>query len=213
MTSKPLLARNRRNKLLKILITSQHYKPEPIKTHEIAEALAVRGHEMTALMGTPNYPDGICPEEYREGERCGEFENGMHLIWAPLMPRKSNKLNLSANYLSFAQSSKHGAEKLPNNSATHFAYQIFPVPMARWRFVTKRHTLFSGAVYLNYAAPVIIGLSVGGKPTKPYLPTPFSLTDLRKSKCPPGVLSCSLNHAEAHVFLSFGGFKHMGMVV
>ena len=123
---------------MKILITSQHYKPEPIKTHEIAEALAARGHEVTALVGTPNYPDGIVPEEYRDGKRRDEFENGVHVMRVPLIPRKNSKLGLAANYLSFAQSSKRAARKLSIDYDVVLAYQTSPVTMVLPGLVAKR---------------------------------------------------------------------------
>ena len=43
---------------MKILVVCQHYWPENFRVTEICEALAARGHQVTALVGLPNYPSG-----------------------------------------------------------------------------------------------------------------------------------------------------------
>ena len=44
--------------VMRILMVSQHYWPEPFNVSEICEALVARGHSVTVLTGTPNYPEG-----------------------------------------------------------------------------------------------------------------------------------------------------------
>ena len=53
---------------LRILMVCQHYWPEHFQITEICEELVRRGHEVTALVGIPNYPTGVVPEEYRNGK-------------------------------------------------------------------------------------------------------------------------------------------------
>ena len=43
---------------LKILVVSQHYKPEPFNVSEVCEGLVRLGHDVTVLTALPNYPDG-----------------------------------------------------------------------------------------------------------------------------------------------------------
>lgn len=52
----------------KILVVSQHYKPEPFNVSEVCEGLARQGHDITMLTALPNYPEGNVPEEFRGGK-------------------------------------------------------------------------------------------------------------------------------------------------
>ena len=49
---------------LRILMVCQHYWPEQFQITDICEELVRRGHEVTALVGIPNYPTGVVPDEY-----------------------------------------------------------------------------------------------------------------------------------------------------
>ena len=43
---------------MKILVVCQYYWPEPFRISDICEALVQRGHQVTVVTGTPNYPEG-----------------------------------------------------------------------------------------------------------------------------------------------------------
>ena len=47
---------------MRILMVCQHYWPEHFQVTEVCEELVARGHEVTALVGIPNYPTGIVPD-------------------------------------------------------------------------------------------------------------------------------------------------------
>ena len=62
---------------MKILVICQYYYPEPFRITDICEELVKRGHEVTVVTGTPNYPMGEIYEGYREGEKRDEMINGV----------------------------------------------------------------------------------------------------------------------------------------
>ena len=43
---------------MRILLVSQYFWPERFRINDLAEGLVKRGHEITVLTGTPNYPGG-----------------------------------------------------------------------------------------------------------------------------------------------------------
>lgn len=43
---------------MKILLITQYFYPENFKSNDIAFELVKRGHEVDALVGIPNYPEG-----------------------------------------------------------------------------------------------------------------------------------------------------------
>ena len=49
---------------MKILIVSQYLWPENFRINDLTQELVQRGHSVTVLTGTPNYPAGTEFEEY-----------------------------------------------------------------------------------------------------------------------------------------------------
>ena len=86
---------------MKILVICQHYWPENFRVTEICEALAERGHEVTALVGLPNYPTGIIPEEYRHCQNRHQFRNGVEICRCFEIGRRPGKIGLAINYVSY----------------------------------------------------------------------------------------------------------------
>lgn len=91
---------------LKILMVSQHYKPEPFNVSEVCEGLVRLGHDVTVLTALPNYPDGMVPEEFRRGKHNNEMVDGVRVVRVPIIARGAdlkglNKLRRIANYVSF----------------------------------------------------------------------------------------------------------------
>ena len=64
---------------MKILVICQHYWPENFRVTEISEELVRRGHQVTALVGLPNYPTGNIPEEYRHHQNRRQVRNGVEI--------------------------------------------------------------------------------------------------------------------------------------
>jgi colanic acid biosynthesis glycosyl transferase WcaI len=89
---------------MKILFLSMHYKPEPCdtRTSQLAEALAVRGHETQALTSFPNYPFGKVYDGYKQRPAKRELIEGVQVTRVPMLPDHSMSAKRRAlSYLSF----------------------------------------------------------------------------------------------------------------
>lgn len=115
---------------VKILMICQHYWPEHFQITEVCEELVRRGHDVTALVGVPNYPTGIVPDEYLGGKNRLQERNGVHIVRVEEMPRKNGIAGLARNYFSYMSAAKRKARELPGDFDVVFAYQITPVLMA-----------------------------------------------------------------------------------
>ena len=89
---------------MKILVVCQHYWPENFRVTEICEALAARGHQVTALVGLPNYPSGVVPAEYRHFRNRRQMRNGVEIRRCFEIGRRPGKLGLAVNYVSYMTS-------------------------------------------------------------------------------------------------------------
>jgi len=91
---------------VRILTLSQWYVPEPdFKIHPLGQDLAARGHQVTALTGFPNYPQGTLYPGYRQRLRQWEERNGVRVLRVPLYPDHSrSSVKRIVNYASFALS-------------------------------------------------------------------------------------------------------------
>ncbi|MDQ7844004.1 MAG: glycosyltransferase family 4 protein [Armatimonadota bacterium] len=88
---------------MRVIILTQHYKPEPLpKAHELAEGLAVRGHQVTVITGFPNYPTGRLYDGYRIRPWTVQTIDGVRVVRLALYPDHSaSALRRLANYGSF----------------------------------------------------------------------------------------------------------------
>lgn len=108
----------------------QHYWPEHFQITEVCEELVRRGHDVTALVGVPNYPTGVVPDEYLGGKNRLQERNGVHIVRVEEVPRKNGIAGLARNYFSYMRAAKRKARELPGDFDIVFAYQITPVLMA-----------------------------------------------------------------------------------
>lgn len=115
---------------MKILVVYQHYYPEPFRIHEICEDLVKRGHQVTALVGLPDYPTGKIPKEYRFFRRRRETINGVTVRRSFEIGRRNTKLGLAANYASYMVSASLKALFLKHDFDVVYAYCTSPVLMA-----------------------------------------------------------------------------------
>ena len=129
----------------------QHYWPENFQITEVCEELARRGHDVTALVGVPNYPTGVVPDEYLDGKNRVQEHNGVHIVRVEEIPRKSGITGLARNYLSYMNGAKKKARELPSDFDVVFAYQISPVLMAAPVEDAKKR---SGCPALIYCADI-----------------------------------------------------------
>lgn len=86
---------------MRLLVVSQYFWPEPFRVNDLVAELARRGHDVTVLTGTPNYPEGrIYPEFAHNPSRFAAYA-GAEVIRVPLVARGTSSLRLVLNYLSF----------------------------------------------------------------------------------------------------------------
>lgn len=114
---------------MRILVSCQHYWPEPFNTSDVCEELVKRGHSVTVITGMPNTGmDGNdIPEEYRGRGQFSEERNGVHVIRVPLHPRKYGAVNRVCNYLSFWHNGNKAARRLKDEFDVVLGYQFSPV--------------------------------------------------------------------------------------
>jgi len=89
---------------MKILIVTQYFWPENFLINSLTVGLVERGHSVTVLTGSPNYPHGKFFKGYGYVNRSQNY-HGAKILRVPLLPRgKGGGLRLIINYLSFALS-------------------------------------------------------------------------------------------------------------
>jgi glycosyltransferase involved in cell wall biosynthesis len=115
---------------MKILVVCQYYYPEQFRINDICEQLVSDGHHVTVLTGLPNYPSGKVPNEYRWLKKRKETINGVHVIRCFEIGRKTGKLRLALNYLSYTISASLRVIFLRKDFDIVLVNQLSPVTMA-----------------------------------------------------------------------------------
>lgn len=115
---------------MKILVVCQHYSPEPFRITEICEDLVSRGHQVTAVVGLPNYPSGVVPKEYRWFQQRQELIHGVDVRRCFEIGRRNTKLGLAVNYLSYMLSACWKVLWLKRDYDVIYAYSTSPVLMS-----------------------------------------------------------------------------------
>ena len=115
---------------MKILVVCQHYWPENFRVTEISEELVRRGHQVTALVGLPNYPTGNIPEEYRHRQNRRQVRNGVEIRRCFEIGRKPGKIGLALNYVSYMLSACHHALWMKKDFDVIYAFSTSPVLMS-----------------------------------------------------------------------------------
>lgn len=117
---------------MKVLVSCQHYRPEPFNTADVCEGLVERGHEVTCITALPNtgMPGNDIPNEWRNPVLRDRVENGVRVIRVPLSPRKSGAKARVMNYLSFWRNANKAARMLPGGIDVTLGYQFSPVMQA-----------------------------------------------------------------------------------
>ena len=62
---------------MRVLLVTQYFDPENFKSNDIAFELAKRGHNVDALVGIPNYPQGKYYKGYGLFSRRIEKKDGV----------------------------------------------------------------------------------------------------------------------------------------
>ena len=112
---------------MKILVVSQYYYPEQFQINEIAPELVLRGHSVTVLCGTPNYPKGEIFPGYEDGSRAEETISGVTVIRVRQKPRGHNPLSLVSNYQSYVKEAWKYLQTLGRNYDVILGYQLSPI--------------------------------------------------------------------------------------
>lgn len=115
---------------MKILVICQHYWPENFRVTEICEALVERGHQVTALVGLPNYPTGIIPEEYKRFRNRKQVRNGVEIKRCFEIGRRPGKIGLAVNYVSYMTSACIKALLHKRDYDVIYAFSTSPVLMS-----------------------------------------------------------------------------------
>lgn len=125
---------------MNILIVSQYFYPESFRINDLAIALVKRGHQVTVLSGTPNYPRGNFFPGYSWFKRTRETLQGVQIIRVPLVPRlRGRGWQLALNYLSYAFfASVLGPFFIRGKVDAILVYQVSPVTMGIPAVVLKR---------------------------------------------------------------------------
>ena len=116
---------------MKILVVCQYYAPEPFRVSDICQGLRDRGHEVTVVTGTPNYPEGEIYPGYENGRHMDEVQDGIRVHRCPITPRKQGALYRFFNYYSFAYAADHYLKRLGEDFDVVFVNQLSPVMMAQ----------------------------------------------------------------------------------
>lgn len=85
----------------KVLVVSQYFWPENFRINELVLELQKRGFDVDVLTSTPNYPSGRVFNEYIQEPKKFMYYHGIKVHRVPQISRRSNKVSLVLNYISF----------------------------------------------------------------------------------------------------------------
>lgn len=136
---------------MKVLVICQHYWPENFRVTEICEDLVQRGHQVTALVGLPNYPTGIVPDEYKHFQNRHQYRNGVEIRRCFEIGRKPGKIGLAVNYVSYMVSATMKALLLKRDYDVIYAFSTSPVLMSLPAAVLR---CFTSRKYMIYVLDI-----------------------------------------------------------
>ncbi len=124
---------------MRLLIVSQYFWPESFRINDVALELVRRGHQVTVLCGTPNYPAGRIFEGYGWFRRTRETWDGVDIVRVPIVPRgQRSGWRLATNYLSYAvMASILGPIRCRGRYDAILVFQMSPVTMGIAAVVMK----------------------------------------------------------------------------
>lgn len=86
---------------MRILLVTQYFYPEVFKSNDLAFELVKRGHQVDALVGIPNYPEGKYFKGYGLFKKRHEVVNGVNVYRVFQTPRGRGGWRLPVNYFSY----------------------------------------------------------------------------------------------------------------
>ncbi len=125
---------------MNILIVTQYFWPETFRVNDLAVSLVERGHSVTVLTGTPNYPEGKFYDGFGLFKKNYQRYSGVKVIRVPIIPRgRSGGINLILNYLSYVVSAGIlGPFLCRGKFDSILAFQLSPVTIALPAIVLKK---------------------------------------------------------------------------
>jgi putative colanic acid biosynthesis glycosyltransferase WcaI len=122
---------------MKIMMLAQHYAPEEVSgavlATELAEDLALRGHQVTFVTCAPNYPQGQVFSGYSNALHAVEMRNGVKIIrmWSHITPNKGFGARV-INYSTFSAMAFFGG-LVAGEQDVIFSYSPpLPLGIAAW---------------------------------------------------------------------------------
>ena len=89
---------------MRILVISQYFWPENFRINDLVAEFCERGHDVTVLTGSPNYPSGAVFPEFRANPRAFAKFGAASVSRVPMIRRGKGGARLILNYASFALS-------------------------------------------------------------------------------------------------------------
>ena len=79
---------------MKILIVTQYFWPENFRINDLTQELVKRGHSVTVLTGTPNYPAGRVFDAYQQNPKAFGHYGGAAVLRVPMLARGHGAVRL-----------------------------------------------------------------------------------------------------------------------
>lgn len=115
---------------MKILVVCQYYDPEPFRIADVCMELVRKGHDVTVVTGTPNYPMGYIYPGYDDKSHRDEIVDGVKVHRCSVHPRKTGIIHRLWNYYSYSFASTKYIKHLDESFDVVFVNQLSPVMMA-----------------------------------------------------------------------------------
>ena len=118
---------------MKILVVSQYFWPENFSINAIAKYLKQQGHEVDALTGIPNYPQGEFYEGYSLFKNLHQKYHGIHVdrVWMKPRGKKGGDKRLLLNYATYAMNASIAMlGRLGKGYDATFVYAMSPISQA-----------------------------------------------------------------------------------
>lgn len=127
-----------------VTILSQYYEPEPIpKPHDLATALAARGHRVAVITGFPNYPKGLLYEGYRTALARRERIGDIPVVRTYEYPyHGTSALRRILNYGTFMLSAPLACFRVPRGDVMYVWHPPLTVGVAAWLIARLRRMPF-----------------------------------------------------------------------
>jgi glycosyltransferase involved in cell wall biosynthesis len=124
---------------MRLLVVSQYFWPEDFRINDITRELVRRGHDVTVLCGTPNYPSGKAFPGHGWFRRTRERWEGVEVVRVPQITRGSrSRLRMAANYVSYAlMASLLGPFRCRGSYDAILVFQVSPATMGIAAVVMK----------------------------------------------------------------------------